>query len=94
MVVDIPAAAGAGIFGSFSDAWQVPLADFGAADEDGGKGGRYLLLPPGHSGPVPDGYLPVPSPTLNGYAVIRVIPVSAARPDVEAAVGLARQITT
>ena len=58
VVVDIPAAKGAGIFGSFNDAWEVPAADFGPEGEDAGKGGKYLLLPPGYADPIPDGHIP------------------------------------
>jgi hypothetical protein len=45
VVVEIPPAIEAGLFGSFLDAWQVPLTDVGPAGEDQGKGGKYLLLP-------------------------------------------------
>lgn len=38
VALDLPAAEGAGIFGSVLDAWQVPLADVGPAGEDEGKG--------------------------------------------------------
>lgn len=60
VVVEIPpAGAKALLFGSFLDTWQAPLADVGPAGEDAGKGGKYLFLPPGYSGPIPDGYIPV-----------------------------------
>src|SRR5208337_3621507 len=49
-----PAVAGAaGFYGTVMDAWQVPLTDVGV----GGKGGKYLLLPPDYKGEVPSGYI-------------------------------------
>jgi len=46
VVLDVPPAVGAGLFGSMLDAWQVPVADVGPQGEDQGKGGNYLLLRP------------------------------------------------
>ena len=43
LVLDVPAAEGAGLFGSIVDAWEVPVADLGVAGIDGGKGGKYVL---------------------------------------------------
>jgi hypothetical protein len=37
------------------------LSDMGAAGPDKGKGGKYLVLPPGYEGDVPDGYFVVKS---------------------------------
>lgn len=45
VVVEIPAAVGAGLLGSMVDAWDEPMNDIGPAGEDQGKGGKYLLLP-------------------------------------------------
>jgi hypothetical protein len=39
--------------------WQMPLADGGAYGTDKGQGGKYLLLPPGYRGEVPEGYIPL-----------------------------------
>jgi len=58
LVVEVPAAGRkAAYFGSFMDAWQVPVADVGLSGEDKGKGGKYLFLPPDYTGAVPEGYL-------------------------------------
>jgi len=46
IVLDIPPASGAGLFGSMNNAWQIPQADVGPTGLDQGKGGKYLLLPP------------------------------------------------
>ena len=82
VVVEIPAAVGAGLFGSILDAWQVPLADVGPAGEDQGKGGKYLLLPPDHTGEVPSEYIPVYSKTYNNYALFRAISETSGAEDV------------
>jgi len=58
MVVEVPAAGDkASFFGTFVDAWQTPVADVGPPGDDKGEGGRYLFLPPGYSGEVPEGYI-------------------------------------
>jgi len=31
------------------DVWQTPLEDVGPADVEAGKGGKYLILPPGYN---------------------------------------------
>ena len=51
------------LFGSLSDVWQVSLTDLGVPDAapDGGKGGKYLILPPGYSGDVPENYFVIKS---------------------------------
>ncbi|HSE44622.1 MAG TPA: DUF1214 domain-containing protein [Gemmatimonadales bacterium] len=74
VVLEIPPAAGAGLFGSVLDAWQVPLVDVGPAGSDRGKGGVYVLLPPGYRGEMPEKSIPVPFRTVNGYGVLRAIP--------------------
>lgn len=52
LVVSLPA----GVQGGLSDAWQHSITDLGPAGPDEGKGGLYLVLPPGHQGYVPHGY--------------------------------------
>lgn len=58
LVVEVPPASNkVSFFGTFVDAWQTPIADIGPPGDDKGKGGKYLFLPPGYSGEVPQGYL-------------------------------------
>ena len=92
MVIEIPPAAGAGLFGSILDAWQVPLADVGPRGPDEGKGGRYLLMPPHLAGAAPTGYIAVPSSTYNGYALFRAISQDGSHAAVERALNLVEQI--
>lgn len=91
-VIEIPPAAGAGLFGSILDAWQVPLADVGPCGSDEGKGGKYLLLPPHLAGAAPTGYIAVPSRTYNGYAAFRAISDDASPAAVERGLSLVKQI--
>jgi len=92
IVLDIPVADGAGLFGSILDAWQVPLEDIGPEGADQGRGGTYLLLPPGHEDAVDGGYIAVPSETFNVYAAFRAISEGSSPPAVERALDLIKQI--
>jgi hypothetical protein len=73
MVLEIPAAGEGSITGSIMDCWQTPLEDVGPAGADRGRGGKYLILPPGYSSAVPEGQIPLPSQTYQGYALLRSI---------------------
>ncbi len=72
IVVEIPPAGEDGsLNGNIVDIWQMPLEDAGLLGADKGKGGKYLLLPPGYADPVPEGYIPLQSDTYGGYALLR-----------------------
>ena len=76
VVLDVPPASPrTAIFGSAVDVWQVPVADIGPAGTDQGRGGKYLFLPPGYDGDVPDGSFPVPMDTYEVYVALRCIPL-------------------
>jgi hypothetical protein len=92
VVVEIPPAVEAGLFGTLLDAWQVPLADVGPEGEDQGKGGKYLLLPPGFNDAAPAGYIIVRPQTFNGYALFRAIPKSSSPADVSNAIALVKKL--
>lgn len=66
-VVEIPP----NTLGIWNDAWQLYVADFGFTGADQGKGGKYLILPPGYAGEVPEGYHVVRSPTYQVWQVGR-----------------------
>jgi hypothetical protein len=93
VVLDLPAAVGAGLFGSINDAWQVPVVDVGPAGEDAGKGGKYLLLPPDYQGEVPSDHIAVRLATYNSYAALRAIPEGSTEADVQRALALVRKIS-
>jgi hypothetical protein len=92
VVLDLPAAAEAGLFGALLDAWQVPLVDVGPEGEDQGKGGKYVLLPPRFDQSVQAGYIPVRLETYNGYSVLRAIPATSSEADVAKAIDLVKKI--
>jgi hypothetical protein len=70
VVFELPAAANhSALLGTAADAWQVPLTDMG----DDGKAAKYLFLPPGYSGQVPAGYIPLRPKTFNTFTTIRSI---------------------
>jgi hypothetical protein len=50
MVVETPPQA----LGVFDDMWWGWIIDFGLPGPDRGEGGRFLLVPPGYDGPMPD----------------------------------------
>ncbi|MDX2348112.1 MAG: DUF1254 domain-containing protein [Nitrospirota bacterium] len=39
--------------GFIADAWQRPIEDVGLVGPDAGKGGKYIVLPPGYTGEMP-----------------------------------------
>lgn len=92
VILQVPPAVGAGLFGSILDAWQVPKVDIGPHGEDAGQGGRYVLLPPDYKGPAIPDVIPVPIPTYNGYGALRVIPDDASEEARLRAVALIKQL--
>ena len=44
------------IYGVIDDFWQRPVVEVGPFGPDKGKGGKFLLLPPGYKGEIPSGY--------------------------------------
>lgn len=51
MVLETPPKA----LGTLDDAWWRWVIDFGVPGPDRGEGGRYLIVPPGYEGPLPEG---------------------------------------
>jgi len=51
MVLETPPQA----LGTLDDIWWRWVIDFGAPGPDRGEGGKYLILPPGYDGPLPQG---------------------------------------
>jgi hypothetical protein len=71
-----------GLQGMFLDVWQRPitgptldgktyLGDIGLPGPDKGKGGNFLILPPGYEGDVPEGYYVYRSETNNVFIFLR-----------------------
>jgi len=59
------------VLGVVDDGWQRWLTDLGNAGPDKGKGGKYLLLPPGYEGDIPEGYFIVKCPTYRNWVMVR-----------------------
>jgi len=65
--------------GILLDFWQHPIpvdggkfcGDVGLAGPDSGKGGKFLLLPPGYQEPAPEGYFVYRSGTYNVFIFLR-----------------------
>ncbi len=66
-VVELPP----GVLGVFNDMYFRYIADIGAAGADKGKGGKYLVLPPGYEGDVPKGYFVVRSKSYGVWNFMR-----------------------
>ncbi len=72
IVLDLPPGDAKGSFnGNIVTIWQMPLEDAGLLGADKGKGGKYLVLPPGYKGKPPRGYIPLQSDTFGGYMLLR-----------------------
>ncbi len=69
MVLEIPPADDGVFNGSVMNYWQSAIEDVGPGGVDKGKGGKYLILPPGYKGNVPDGYIAMQSDTYANYAL-------------------------
>ena len=41
--------------GTINDMWFTWIIDIGGPGPDRGEGGRYLIVPPGYDGPLPEG---------------------------------------
>jgi len=83
MVLELPPAEGGSFAGSIMTFWQMPLADIGPDGVDKGKGGKYLILPPGYKEKVPEGCIVLRSDTYSGYALLRSNLVSHSEADIE-----------
>ncbi|MDW8810644.1 DUF1254 domain-containing protein [Streptomyces scabiei] len=56
-----------------NDLWQRYVTDLGIAGPDKGEGGKYLFLPPGYEGDVPDGYFVVRPATYASWVLLRAL---------------------
>jgi len=81
MVIETPPK----VLGIIDDAWFHYVADFGNAGPDRGQGGKFLLVPPGYEGELPQGYHVARTQTYGNWVVWRGFPVNGStRPAVEA----------
>jgi hypothetical protein len=93
VVLEIPPADDGVFNGSIMNYWQAAIEDVGPGGVDKGKGGKYLILPPGFDkAKVPDGYIPMPSDTYQGYALLRSVLESGSDADVAKALTYSKRI--
>lgn len=67
MVIETPP----DVLGIIDDHWFKYVADFGRLGPDNGKGGKFLILPPGYKGPVPEGYHVARTNTYGNWVIWR-----------------------
>jgi hypothetical protein len=70
LVLEIPQGLMAGMILDF---WQRVCADLGVVGPDQGKGGKFLMLPPGHADVEADGYFIVRPSTRNVFFGVRLL---------------------
>jgi len=59
------------VLGMINDCWGRFVTDLGRVGPDHGAGGKYLLIPPGYTGAVPDGYFVLTSCTYGNALFLR-----------------------
>src|SRR5215475_4573516 len=69
VVIDIPPAEGGSLAGNIVNVWQMPLEDAGPEGADQGKGGKYIIVPPGYKGELPKDAFILQSDTFSGFAL-------------------------
>lgn len=67
LVIEVPPT----VLGYINDFWGRYVADVGRAGKDHGEGGKYILIPPGYNGNVPDGYFVLSSRTYGNSILFR-----------------------
>ncbi len=72
IVIDVPPAdADGALNANIVNVWQQPLEDAGLLGVDKGKGIKFLMLPPGYSEKIPEGYVALRPGTWGSYALFR-----------------------
>jgi hypothetical protein len=66
-VIEVPP----NVLGVINDGFMRYVADLGNAGLDRGRGGKYLLLPPGYEGEVPEGYFVFRSSFYRNWVMVR-----------------------
>ena len=67
MVIETPP----DVLGFIDDHWFKYVVDFGRLGPDEGQGGKFLILPPGYDGDVPEGYHVAKTSTYGNWVVWR-----------------------
>ena len=73
------------VLGFLNDAWFKYVVDFGNAGPDEGKGGKFLIVPPGYREALPEGYYVAHTSTHGNWVIWRGFQVEGStKPAVEA----------
>jgi hypothetical protein len=78
------------VIGQICDNWQIPVSMVGIEGPDGGKGGKYLLLPPDCRDRFPGGYIDIHLKGFKGTMFVRSAVLG--KGTIEGAVALAYEI--
>ena len=81
ITVELPEGPLIGVANDLNFRWVI---DMGLPGADAGKGGKHVILPPGYTGKVPDGYYSGTSTTNRVFLIVRSLPLKG---DVKAALG-------
>ena len=93
VVLEVPPADDGVFNGSVMNYWQAAIEDVGPGGVDKGKGGKYLILPPGYDkSKVPGDCIAMPSDTYQGYALIRSVLKSGSDADVAEAIAYSKRL--
>jgi hypothetical protein len=93
IVIDVPPAGGDGsLNANIVNVWQMALEDAGLLGADKGKGVKLLMLPPGYSDEIPDGYVALQPGTFGSYALIRSNLASHSDADVAKSVAYGKRV--
>ncbi len=93
IVIDIPPADNSGsLNANIVNIWQMALEDGGLLGIDKGKGVKFLVLPPGYKGKIPQGYTPLRPETFGSYALMRSNLKSHDEEDVAKSVAYGRKV--
>jgi hypothetical protein len=93
VVLEIPPADDGLFNGSIMNFWQAAIEDVGPGGVDKGKGGKYAFLPPNFDKTkLPAGYIPMPSDTHRGYALLRSVLKSGSDADFAKALAYSKRI--
>ncbi len=87
-----PGTAEASLNGNIVTVWQTALEDVGLFGIDKGAGGKFVILPPGYNGRLPEGYVPLQSDTYGGYALLRSNLKSHDVSDVDASIAYGKRV--
>ncbi|MBZ6076114.1 DUF1254 domain-containing protein [Microvirga puerhi] len=93
IVIDVPPAGADGsLNANIVNIWQQPLEDAGLLGIDKGQGIKLVMLPPGYSDKVPDGYVALRPNTHGSYALFRSNLASHNDADVAKSIAYGKQI--